>query len=319
AWSVLDTAYLLAGRSPAARSNGVRAALQALSPARDSFLQARYFPTMLPIPAGTFDMGCDTCREGTGPVHRVQLSAFQMAKTETTWWQYHLYCVAESLADKRLMPDAPSWGKNGDHPVVNVSWADAIRYANWLNGRSSIRRAIFEVSNKDRVDYRFDTTSQGYRLPTEAEWEYVARNGSQQTKYSWGGSPPKGKKGGNIANKSEVTVTNTFEYEDGYKYTAPVGSFDPNDFGLFDMSGNVWEYCWDWYDVRYYRKLKRDGTVSNPLGPRININSVYSRRVIRGGGWLSEPEDILTAARYAYNPFRSNYTFGFRLVRAVPF
>ncbi len=127
---VLDTAAQIAGYPLSALSGGwrkrtdFRLAIKSMNPERDTFLAARYFPVMLPIPGST-----DTIGDNAKEKHTVTLSPFKMAKTETTWWQYNLFCEATNI-DK---PNKPGWGSDGDNPVVNVDWYGVVEYANWLS------------------------------------------------------------------------------------------------------------------------------------------------------------------------------------------
>jgi sulfatase modifying factor 1 len=172
-----------------------------------------------------------------------------------------------------------------NYPVIYVSWYGATAYCKWLGGQ--------------------------YRLPTEAEWEYVAGNGSRHTKYSWGDNDPSGKKGGNVIDqtaKAKFPSWTAFEhYTDGYIYTAPVGQFDANDFGLFDMTGNVKEWCSDWYDPEYYK----NSPWKDPKGP----TSAKDYHVVRGGAWDTYPYYCRTAARYL--PWEQSSSVGFRVVRQL--
>ena len=160
-----------------------------------------------------------------------------------------------------------------NQPVVWVSWEDAKAYADWA----------------------------GERLPTEAEWEYAARGGLKSKKFVWGDEwPPPTKREGNF---------NDFfsGYDDGYAYTAPVGKFTPNGYGLYDMAGNVWEWCSDWYDINYYTKSPKH----NPTGPNSG-----EFRVMRGGGWyFSNTRDLCVAKRTYDAPFLTSVGVGFRCVK----
>lgn len=156
--------------------------------------------------------------------------------------------------------------------MINVSWDDAVAYAKWLSGK----------------------TGQTWRLPTEAEWEYAARAGIE-TKYSWGNSI-----GNNKANCDGCGS----RWDN--KQTAPVGSFSANNFGLYDMSGNVWEWVYDWYDKAYYSSSPAD----DPQGPASG-----SRRVSRGGGWYNGAGYLRSALRYSDSPGIRYDVLGFRLLR----
>jgi formylglycine-generating enzyme len=206
---------------------------------------------MVFIKGGTFQMGSSDGGSDEQPVHEVRISDFYMGKYEVTVAEFRKFVEAENYKTEAEKGDGSTIYKNGswsrtagvnwrhdtegntqtdeNHPVIHISWNDATAYCAWLSR----------------------TTGKKYRLPTEAEWEYAAGNGSKHTKYSWGNSDPSGKKGGNVADKTakaRFTDWTIFDnYTDGYIFTAPVGSFDPNEFGLYDMSGNVWEWCSDWY------------------------------------------------------------------------
>jgi formylglycine-generating enzyme required for sulfatase activity len=294
AWGILDTAYQLAGRrlvAPGKSLENLRSALRTLDAEQDAFLQARYFPKMMPIKGGEFTMGSEGGESDEKPPHRVQVSDFQMAETETTWWQYGLYVTArEGEVD---MPSAPGWGISGDNPVVNVSWYAAIEYANWLSGRMGVERAYPETGENSSWP---GPGRPGYRLPTEAEWEYAAAGGKQQ-KY---------------AGTDEEGVLGDYAWYDdnGGSRTRPVRSKKENPFGLYDMSGNVWEWCWDWYGEAYYAQCAQQGVVQDPMGP-----SSGDYRVLRGGGWSSSSGDCRVSDRRSGYPSSEDYIGGFRVVR----
>jgi formylglycine-generating enzyme len=184
-----------------------------------------------------------------------------------------------------------SWRNAGfeqtdEHPVVNVSWNDAVEFSTWLSRKEG----------------------KTYRLPTEAEWEYGCRAGTTARYYH--GDDPEGLAA--VSNVADATAKAKFpdwdwtiKAEDGYVFTSPVGKFKPNAFGLYDMHGNVWEWCSDWYGEEYYGESPTD----DPKGPDSG-----SYRVLRGGSWFDSPYDSRSVGRDGNVPaFR--YGFGFRLAR----
>ena len=207
---------------------------------------------MVIIPGGSFRMGCVSernCEEDEKPVHQVNIKAFKLGATEVTFDQWDA-CVA---ADTCYRPVDKGRGR-GNHPVISVSWDDIQVYLKWLNA----------------------LTDGGYRLPSEAEWEYAARSGSQ-TAYSWGNDV-----GNNRANcygcDSQWNVSKA----------ATVESFSPNAFGLYDMHGNVWEWTQDCDNTSY------QGAPSNGSAW---LSGTCTGRVVRGGSWLSLASYLRAANR----------------------
>ncbi len=190
--------------------------------------------------------------------------------------------------DPRYWWQNPGFAQTDAHPVVNVTWNDAVAMARWLSEREGVT----------------------YRLPTEAEWEYAARAGSR-TRYPGGDDP-----------QVLLRSANTFDREtalrwprwrdqaghgsDGHAFTAPVGSYAPNAFGLYDMIGNVWEWCADWYAEDYYRRSPTD----DPAGPASG-----KVRVRRGGSWHTWPLYARVAFRNWNTPETRYVLLGFRLLR----
>ncbi|MFA5394267.1 MAG: formylglycine-generating enzyme family protein [Candidatus Ratteibacteria bacterium] len=216
--------------------------------------------TMVLIPAGEFTMGSPR-NEGYAdeyPQHKIFLSAYYIDKREVTVAQYRKFC----RATKREMPPVPYWGWQNSHPIINVTWDDAVAYAQYYDKR----------------------------LPTEAEWEKAARAGST-AKYCFG--------------DSETNLGNYAWYSaNANRQTHPVGTKKPNAFGLYDMHGNVWEWCSDWYDANYYSNSPTD----NPKGP---ANGQF--RVLRGGGcWLFALASCRSAVRGWFIPSNGSAHSGFR-------
>ncbi|GEM_PF-1499830 len=222
---------------------------------RDTLKDGSSGPEMIVIPAGTFKMG-DIQGGGYSseqPVHDVTVASFAMGKYEVTFAEYDQFAEATG----RDKPDDKGWGR-GNRPVMNVSWHDATAYLNWLS----------------------EQTGRTYRLPTEAEWEYAARAGTQ-TKYWWGNEI-----GTNLANCGSSGS------EWSGKQTAPVGSFKANPFGLYDTVGNVWEWCADpWHSN--YQGAPTDGRIWNS-------NDTESR-LLRGGSFNYYPKFCRAALRFWYS------------------
>ena len=269
----------------------------------------------VPVPAGSFQMGDQSSPlVGFGyelPVHTVQVSAFYLAKTEVTkaaWDAVWTWALTNGY------PDLPAGGgKTAAHPVQAISWHAAVK---WCNARSekegltpcyTVAGATYKTGNSTPV---CNWAANGYRLPTEAEWEKAARGGAVGLNFPWGNAISH-----NSANFNNVGVesyqTGTKGYHPTYgtgspPFTSPVGSFAANGFGLYDMIGNVWEWCWDW-DESYSASFGTD-----PHGAASGFSRVY-----RGGAWASSATYSRCAVRLSVTPGSSGDTVGFRLARIV--
>ena len=263
---------------------------------------------MVLIPAGEFWMGSP---DGEGdddehPRHKVALSAFYLDKYEVTNRLFQLFirqtsyrtsaeqegkAWALTAAGKPEEVSGAHWRKpeggetvfdsdREEHPVVSVSWVDAQAYCRWA----------------------------GKRLPTEAEFEYATRGGTE-TKYWWGNGHPGSRRVANIGDESvkrqyaDWPLLIMMGYDDGSVRTAPVGSFEANPFGLHDMTGNVWEWTSDRYDKQYYGNSPR----KDPMG-----QSNGDFRVLRGGSWTNAPDEVRSANRTRQPPTYRFGPFGFR-------
>ncbi len=224
-------------------------------------------PEFIKVEGGTFTMGdvLGLGDEDEQPPHEVTVSTFSITKTEITVAQYREYCNSTGVS----MPETPSWGWYGNNPIVNVSWHDAIGYADWLS---------------DKLDMNI-------RLPYEAEWEYAARGGSKSKGYKCSGANSAGNAGWYEANSG------------GKPHN--VATKKANEMGLYDMSGNVYEWCMDKYDGNYYSSSPKN----NPRGPSTGAN-----RVRRGGSWHSNAPYCRSANRFNISPDYRHYLMGFRLV-----
>lgn len=275
-------------------------------PEKEKFISETDGAEMVVIPTGEFLMGSP---DGEGvddehPRHLVRLDAFCMDTHEVTNAQYKRFCDSTKyLTDAErigwgyvwtdkwekisganwLHPHGPQSSIDGilDHPVVQVSWNDANAYANWA----------------------------GKRLPTEAEWEKAARGRLEGSRYVWGNGMPRGHQAGNFADETAKSKHSEWRivdgYDDGYSEMAACGSFSANGYGLYDMAGNVWEWCLDWYGSDYYR----NSPTSDPNGPP---SGQY--RVIRGGSWLNVLPHLGVANRSVLGPGIGRHNVGFRCV-----
>lgn len=277
---------------------------------------------MIELPGGTFLMGTDAIdgfpQDGEGPVRPVLLDAFALdqypitndlfrifieatgyrTEAERFGWSFVFWSHIPSARFRELVQDtveaAPWWCKvrgakwdvpegpgsdisvRGDHPVVHVSWHDCAAFAQWS----------------------------GKRLPTEAEWEYAARGGLEQKLYPWGDKLRQN--GKHLCNIWQGEFPKNDTADDGYAGTCPVDAFPPNGFNLYSMTGNVWEWCADWFDATFHRTADQN----NPTGPPVGTG-----RVMKGGSFLchkSYCNRYRVAARTSNTPDSSASNIGFR-------
>jgi len=263
---------------------------------------AAYPSNMVRIEGGAFTMGSpanEVSRDSDEVQHRVTVSTFYMSKYQVTQAEYQV-----------VMRTNPSYFKGANLPVENVSWYDAVEYCNALSQREgltpayTIDKSRSDPNNKNEYDnlkwlVTRNPNANGYRLPTEAEWEYACRAGTT-TPFSTG----------NNITTSQANYDGNYPYNNNAKgtyreKTTPVGSFAANRWGLYDMHGNVWEWCWDWYG-----EYKNEAQ-TNPTGAVSGAS-----RVIRGGGWNSNAGgSVRSASRSDGYPSGRYANIGFRLVR----
>ena len=287
---------------------------------------------MVLIPAGTFTMGSVVASiAGTdqsdgitnAPPHQVTLSAFYLAKTETTyadWVAVRTWALnpARGLGVYDFEATAGA-GKGDTHPVQTVSWYEVVKWCNAKSEREGLTPVYYTNDAQTLVDRTGNVNvtagqvkwgANGYRLPTEAEWEYAARGGLSGQRFSWGDTITHAQANYNSSTSYAYDVSPTRGYHPTYAtggqpYTSPVGMFAANVYGLSDMVGNVWEWTWDWYG-NY-----GSGAVSDPRGA-----ASVSFRVLRGGGWFDEG-GLARSARRGYNdPGRRPSAHGFRFARS---
>ena len=254
---------------------------------------------MVLIPAGEFQMGHNG-NATTRPVHTVYIDAFYIDVHEVTVGQYNQF-VRETGH-----PPLPNWvsmySPTDRHPVVGVNWHDAMAYAKWA----------------------------GKRLPSEAEWEKAARGGLVSKYHAWGDAELDGTQC-NFADKSLSEIWDRERepednwadknLDDGYAYTAPVGNYPPNGYGLYDIAGNVWEWCFDAYDENFYANSPRRNPIADIIikDAKNNIVSVNKMRVARGTSWFDGPASVWIASRLGWSTELAKLPFniGFRCAQSV--
>jgi formylglycine-generating enzyme required for sulfatase activity len=224
---------------------------------------------MVRIPGGLFQMG--DSQEVDATPHPVTVGAFFMDKT----------LVTQDLYEK-TMGENPSRWKGGRNPVEQVRWSDAVRFCNRRSERAGLRPCY------DLKTWKCDFDADGYRLPTEAEWEYACRAGTS-TAYFFGDDP------------SKLGDYGWFDKNSG-GHPRPVGQKQPNAWGLFDICGNLWEWCNDFYSVDYYSK----SPMTDPKGP-----DTGQTKVVRGGAWRFSAQRCRSGYRYNENPGYADVCFGY--------
>jgi len=297
---------------------------------------------MVWIPAGEFSMGSDEeMFTDARPIHRVALNGFWMDKTEVTNAQFAKFVDATSyvtIAERKPraedFPGAPPEKLVAGSivftppkeavPLNNyMRWWAYVEGANWrhpegpesdLKGREN--HPVVHIAYDDALAY---AKWAGKRLPTEAEFEWAARGGLDRKKYAWGDEfKPDGKF---RANSFQGNFPNKNTVEDGFAASAPVGNFEPNAFGLFDVAGNVWEWCSDWYRADYYRSLGSQSVAKNPTGPRDSSDPSepgVAKRVTKGGSFLCTDQycsRYMPGGRGKEAADTGTNHLGFRLVR----
>jgi formylglycine-generating enzyme required for sulfatase activity len=242
---------------------------------------------MVYVSAGEFMMGNDRGNPDEAPAHKVKVSALLMDKFEVT----------HELFAKAQLPNPSHWQDNPQKPVERVRWRDAKRYCN----ERSLLEGLKPCYNEKTVDWDCDFTANGYRLPTEAEWEYACRAGTDGP-YDFG--------------RADKLRQYAWLGENSDQKTHPVGQKKPNGLGICDLYGNVAEWCEDVYSPTYYK----ESPVTDPHGPPNPGKDV--KRVIRGGSWKSSPGQCAATARQGERTGDTDACFatdfcGFRCVRRI--
>ena len=229
---------------------------------------------MVLVKGGSFEMGED------GKKHMVTLNDFYCSKYQLTFKEYDAFCAAT----QRKLPNDQGWGRD-QRSMFNVSWYDAVDYCNWCSEQEK-RTKVYTINGQN---VSADWQANGYRLPTEAEWEFAARGGNESVGFEYAGS--------------HIIDQIAWYTENSGGKTQPIGQKKANELGLYDLSGNVWEWCWDWFGA-YPAESQND-----PTGP---AQGHY--RVLRGGSWLDDPRACRVSGRLTGYPAYADYNIGFRLV-----
>lgn len=250
-------------------------------------------------------MGSDEGEPEEKPVHLVTVNSFYLAKHELTFDEYDAFCTATG----RDKPDDSGWGRD-QRPVIFVSWYDAVEYCNWRSQQDGRKSAYtidknHEDPNNNSFDplkwvVNLDSSANGYRLPTEAEWEFAAREGGKKVHFG---------NGKDVIDAAEINFEGSSNFQTTYtvvgefrQKTVPVTDLSANALGLKNMSGNVFEWCWDWY-CTYPGNAGNDSTEP----------SKGTSRTLRGGAWDATPQACRVTRRGNVPPQYLNNNVGFRL------
>jgi formylglycine-generating enzyme required for sulfatase activity len=249
-------------------------------------------PEMILVEPGSFEMGAANDRPEEGPVHAVRITRpFRMSIHEVIFEQYDLF----SHATGAERADDMGFGR-GRLPVIGVDWYDATAYCNWLSAKHSLTPCYSGKGKGTACDFSAD----GYRLPTEAEWEYAARGGPKAQGFIFAGGDDPVQIGWHAANSGD--------------HLHAVGELAPNELGLYDMCGNAFEWCWDWYAVDYYASSPTD----DPQGPPAPATQKPWEliRARRSGCWREAAQMMRVTSR-SYDTASYPGENGFRLVRTA--
>jgi formylglycine-generating enzyme required for sulfatase activity len=269
------------------------------------------------IPAGSFQMGDALDGLSNAPIRTVTVSAFYMGRnlvTKADWDTVRTWGLTHGYTNLAV-GNGTYASKGATHPVHSITWYDMVK---WCNAKSekegltpcyTVTGAVVRTTNNDGVDCNW--AANGYRLPTEAEWEKAARGGLSGKRFPWGDSISQSK-------ANYYGYPTSYTYDDGpagnnpigsiggtSPATSPVGSFPANGYGLYDMAGNVLEWCWDWFG--FYAA----GAQTDPRGAASGAG-----RVVRGGSWFGYADRCRAASRDFFPSDSDNFNYGFRLARS---
>jgi formylglycine-generating enzyme required for sulfatase activity len=272
------------------------------------------------VPAGAFTMGDSLDGLAIAPPHSVTVEAFYIQQTETTkaqWDEVKAWAAANGYTF-----DNPGLGKAPNHPVQNINWYDMVKWCNALSEKEGLvpcyytdagQTLTYKTGRVDLTDGMVKWTANGYRLPTEAEWEKASRGGVEGQRFPWGAQSTHAWANYYSVPGYPYDPSPTSGYHPGYQtgglpYTSPVGSFPANGYGVFDMCGNVFEWCWDWL-----------GPYPTTPGPDTRGPATGTARVLRGTAWDHGASWGRCAFRNnTIGPEHHDYIIGFRPVRRAP-
>ena len=273
------------------------------------------------IPAGSFQMG-DPFSDGNSdekPVHTVQVNAFYLDRTEVTLTRWRE--VRNWAAVRNYTFSNEGLAKDWEHPVHTINWYDAVKWCNARSEKDNLTPVYYTDTSKTTIYKSGEVnlsndmvlwSANGYRLPTEAEWEKAARGGLTGQRFPWGLTITHQQANYYSSTGYAYDTSSTRGYHPTYAtgsmpYTSPVGSFPPTGYGLSDMAGNLWERCWDWYGRSYYSDASAG---NNPRGPASG-----GCRVLRGGSCTHVANGTRCADRYL--PDEENDFIGLRCARGL--
>ena len=256
---------------------------------------------MVLVEGGTFEMGSDIGESDEKPVRSISIKDFYIGKYEVTQSQW--VAIMDNIPSKYYQ------NKNDSLPVMWVNWYDAIEFCNKMSVIEKLEECYSVDKNKKDPDnyHQFDSLkytiicnfeANGYRLPTEAEWEYAAKGGLQSNNYTYSGSN----------NIDEVGWYRKNSKGSDYGTTHYIGEKKPNELGIYDMSSNLSEWCWDWYSEKSYTECSN----TNPIGC-LNGKS----RVVRGGNFTDFAKECRVVNRHCNYPQNGYFSLGFRVVRSA--
>ncbi len=243
-------------------------------------------PSLAIVEGGSIEIGSsDKDFKDEQPVHKVTVSSFYISRYEISYDNYSDFCNFAGM-------EVPNGKKS--YPVTGISWENAVMYCNWLSNIEMLTSCYTIERKGNKFIVTCDFSAAGYRLPTEAEWEYAAKGGVRSKEFLFSGS-------------NNPFVVAWFA-ENSKKKQHKSGELEPNELGIYDMTGNVSEWCWDFYDKNYYKT----SPINNPKGQKIG-----QKRVYKGGNGKNKLIFSKISRRFSKLPTETDPDIGFRVVRKM--